>query len=60
MTSEFADRLVLVVDGPDVQLVVIATRRQLLLVEGPLEAAYLLFMTLQASKEVVLLPKISL
>ena len=60
MTSEFANRFVLVVDGPDVQLVVIATRRQLLLVKGPLETAYLLFMTLQASKEVVLLPKIPL
>lgn len=60
MTGELACWLELIVDRPDVELVVVASRGKLLLVEGPFEAAYLLLMTLKAAEEVVLLSQIPL
>lgn len=60
MTSKLTHRLELIVHRPNVQLVIVSTRCQLLFIEWPLETTYFLFMALKASEKVILFSKVSL
>lgn len=60
MTSKLTNWFILVVHRPNIKLVVIATRCQLLFIEWPLETTYFLFMALKATEKVVFFPQVSL
>lgn len=59
MARELGLGCLAVVHAPEEELVVVAPRGKLLLVEAPLQPAYLLFMSEQLSLKIVLSPQIS-
>jgi hypothetical protein len=60
VARELADRVRFILEAPDAEFVVVASRGQLLLIRRPFEPTYLLFVMLKLREILIVFPGVSL